>query len=202
MAELEDALEAATAALDSAINNADAVDHNRGAQPAITKLAAAVRAFDLKRLKSRHLAAAQAVSRSLSGVDEVIKEEDADGVADLYNQLDKRGQELTAVAADLGDQHVIEDEGLLALVDKLLRKLARRRRELAKGAAGGGPPSSMPNDGGGGGRREAQPLQAKVLLANSGGGGNVRIRFLNLFSKVELLAKTLLRVECETGTQP
>jgi hypothetical protein len=74
MAEMEDALEAATAALDSAINNADVVDHDRGAQPPITKLAAAVRAFDIKRLKSRHLAAAQAVSHSLRGVDEVLKE--------------------------------------------------------------------------------------------------------------------------------
>jgi hypothetical protein len=71
MAEMENALEAATAALDSAINNADAVDD--------AKLAAAVRAFEIRRLKSRHLAAAQAVSRSLSGVDEV---------------LDKRGQQL------------------------------------------------------------------------------------------------------------
>jgi hypothetical protein len=108
-------------------------------------------------------------------VDEVLIEEDADGVADLYNQLDKGGRELTAAAADLGDQQVIEDEGLLALVDKLLRKLARRRRELAKGAAGDGPPSSMPDDGGGGGRREAQPLQAEVPPANSGCGGNVSL---------------------------
>jgi hypothetical protein len=95
-------------------------------------------------------------------------------VADLYNQLDKRGQELTA-AADLGDQQVIEDEGLLALVDKSLLKLAKRRRELARGAAGGGPPSSMPDDGDGGSRREAQPLQAEVLPADSGGGGNVSL---------------------------
>jgi hypothetical protein len=105
MAELKDTLEAATAALDSAINNADAVDDDRGTQPAIAKLAAAVRAFDTRRLKSRHLVAAQAVSRSLSGVDEVLVEEDADGVADLYDQLDKRGQELAV--ADLGDQQVI-----------------------------------------------------------------------------------------------
>jgi hypothetical protein len=32
--------------------------------------------------------------------------------------------------------------------------------------------------------------------------GITTIRFLNLFSKVELLAKTLLRVKCETGAQP
>jgi hypothetical protein len=124
----------------------------------------------MRRLKSRHLAEAQAVSRSLSGVDEVIKEEGADGVADFYDQLDKRGQELTV---DLGDQQVIEDEALLALVDKSLCKLAKRRRELTRGAAGGGPPSSMPDDGGG--RREAQPLQAEVPPANSGGGGNVSL---------------------------
>jgi hypothetical protein len=175
MAEMENALEAATVTLDSAITNATAVDDDVGAQPAITKLAAAVRAFDIRRLKSRHLAAAQAVSRSLSGVDEVFVEEDADSVADLYNQLDKRGQELTAAAADLGDQQVIEDEGLLALVDKSLRKLAKRRRELARGAADGGPPPSMPDDGSGGGRCEAQPLQAEVPPAHSGGGGNVSL---------------------------
>jgi hypothetical protein len=55
-----------------------------------------------KLLRSSHLAAQQAVNRSLGDVDEVVEGGDPAEIADLHEQLQKRRETLTEMAIKLG----------------------------------------------------------------------------------------------------
>jgi hypothetical protein len=67
-------------------------------RPAKSRLEAAVRVLKEKLQRSRHLAATQAVNRSLADVEEVIEAGDPAEVGDLHTQLQKQREVMTATA--------------------------------------------------------------------------------------------------------
>jgi hypothetical protein len=66
--------------------------------PAKTHLEAAVRVQKEKLHKNRHVAARQAIDRSLEEVDEVIQGGDAAEIEELHRQLEKQREAMTATA--------------------------------------------------------------------------------------------------------
>jgi 23S rRNA pseudoU1915 N3-methylase RlmH len=127
-------------------------------RPAKSKLEAAVRAQRGKLLRSRHLAAQQAVNRSLGDVNEVIEGGDPAEIGDLHKQLQKQRETLMAMAVQLGDEQLNAITELQIIVDKSLRRLNRKRRELVRGANACSLFSPSPSEG----------------RDNNGGGENVQ----------------------------
>jgi hypothetical protein len=129
-------------------------------RPAKSRLEAAVRALKEKLQRSRHLAATQAVNRSLADVEEVIVAGDPAEVGDLHTQLQKQREVMTATAVELGDEQLVAITELQITVDKSLRRLNRKRRELVKGTAAGSIFSPAPSEGDGdGGGGNALPIR-------------------------------------------
>jgi hypothetical protein len=120
-------------------------------RPARSRLEAAVRAHKEKLQRSRHLAAKQAVARSLADVEEVIKAWDPADIGDLHKQLQEQREMLTATAVELGDEQLNAITELQITVDKSLRRLNRKRRELVRGTAAGSFFSPAPSEEGGDG---------------------------------------------------
>jgi hypothetical protein len=127
----------------------------------VTTLAVCRRSGSLQKLlRSRHLAAQQAVSRSLGDVDEVIEGGDPAEIADLHEQLQKRQETLTETAIQLGDEQLNAITKLQIIVDRTLRRLSRRRRELIRATDTGSlfsPSPSERGDNGSGGEIEQPP---------------------------------------------
>jgi hypothetical protein len=122
--------------------------------PAKSRLEAAVRALKEKLQRSRHLAAKQAVTRSLADVEEVIEAGDPAEIGDLHKQLQGQREMLTVV--ELGDEQLNAITGLQVTVDKSLRRLNRKRRELVRGTAAGSLFSPAPSEEGGDGYNTLQ----------------------------------------------
>jgi hypothetical protein len=97
--------------------------------------------------RSRHLAATQAVNRSLADVEEVLEAGDPAEIGDLHKQLQAQRDELTATAVELGDEQLNAIAELQVTVDKF-RRLNRRRRELERGTAAGGASPLAPSEEG------------------------------------------------------
>jgi hypothetical protein len=122
-------------------------------RPAKSRLEAAVRVLKEKLQRSRHLAATQAVNRSLADVEEVVEAGDPAEIGDLHEQLQKQREVMTATAVELGDEQLNAITELQITVDKSLRRLNRKRRELVRGTAAGSifSPAPSEEDGDGGG---------------------------------------------------
>jgi hypothetical protein len=115
----------------------------------VTTLALCRRSGSLQKLlRSRHLAAQQAVSRSLGDVDEVIEGGDPAEIADLHEQLQKRRETLTETAIHLSDEQLNTITKLQIIVDRTLRRLSRRRRELIRATETGSLFSPSPSERG------------------------------------------------------
>jgi hypothetical protein len=121
--------------------------------PAKTHLEAAVRVQKEKLHRSCHVAARQAVDRSLEEVDEVIQGGDAAEIEELHKQLEKQWEAMTEV--HLGVHQLEGIAGVQVNVNKSLRRLARARRDLQKGTNAGSLFSPATSDGGG--EEDAQP---------------------------------------------
>jgi hypothetical protein len=106
-------------------------------RPAKSRLEVAVRALKEKLQRSRHLAAKQAVNRSLADVEEVVEAGDPAEIGDLHKQLQEQREALTATAVELGDEQLNAITELQITVDKSLRRLNRKRTELVRGTAAG-----------------------------------------------------------------
>jgi hypothetical protein len=126
-------------------------------RPAKSRLEAAVRALKEKLQRSRHLAAKQAVTRSLADVEEVIEAGDPADIGNRHKQLQEQRETLTATAVELGDEQLNAVTGLQVTVDKSLRRLNRKRRELLRGTAAGSLFSPAPSEEGGDGGDNALP---------------------------------------------
>jgi hypothetical protein len=135
--------------------------------PAKTHLEAAVRVQKEKLHKNRHVAARQAVDRSLEEVDEVIQGGDAAEIEELHRQLEKQREAMTATAVHVGLHQLEGIAGVQADVNKSLRRLARARRDLQKGTNAGSLFSPAASDGGGGGGEEdVQPPRFQLPPAD------------------------------------
>jgi hypothetical protein len=119
--------------------------------PVKRSLEAAVRIQKEKLQRNRHVAARQAVDRSLEEVDEVIQGGDAAEIEDLHRQLEKQRETMTATAVNVGAHQLEDIAGVQVEVNKSLRKLAKARRALQKGTNAGSLFSPPASDGGGGG---------------------------------------------------
>jgi hypothetical protein len=108
-----------------------------------------VRAHKEKLQRSRHLAAKQAVTRSLADVEEVVEAGDLAEIGDLHKQLQEQRETLTATEVELGDEQLNAFTELQITVDKSLRRLNRKRRELVRGTAAGSLFSPAPSEEGG-----------------------------------------------------
>jgi hypothetical protein len=110
--------------------------------------------------RSRHLAATQAVNRSLADVEEVLEAGDPAEIGDLHKQLQEQRDAMTAMAVELGDEQLNAIAELQTIVDKSLRRLNRKRRELLRGTAAGSTFSPAPSEeGGDGGGDNALPIK-------------------------------------------
>jgi hypothetical protein len=128
--------------------------------PAKVRLETAVRALKEKLQRSRHLAAKQAVNRSLADVEEVLEAGDPAEIGDVHKQLHEQREVMTATAVELGDEKLNAITGLQITVDKSLRRLNRKRRELVRGTAAGSIFSLTPSEeGGDGGGDNALPIK-------------------------------------------
>jgi hypothetical protein len=128
--------------------------------PAKSRLETAVRALKEKLQRSRHLAAQQAVTRSLGDVEEVIEAGDPAEIGDLHKQLQEQHEALTATAVQLGDEQLNAITELQITVDKSLRRLNRKRRELVRGTNAGSLFSPAPSEeGGDGGGDNVLPIR-------------------------------------------
>jgi hypothetical protein len=132
-------------------------------RPAKSRLEAAVRAQKEMLEKSRHLAAQQAVTRSINDVDEVIEGGDPAEIGGLHKQLQKQRETLTATAVQLGDEQLNVITELLIIVDKSLRRLNKKRRELIRVTNAGSLFSPSPSEGGDNGGGENVQLPRVVL---------------------------------------
>jgi cell division FtsZ-interacting protein ZapD len=134
--------------------------------PAKTNLEAAVQVQKEKLYRNHHVAAHQAVDRSLEEVDEVIQGGDAAEIEDLHRQLEKQREAMTATAVHVGVHQLEGIAGVQANVNKSLRRLTKARRDLQKGTNAGSLFSPAASDGGGGGEDNAQPPRFQLPPAD------------------------------------
>jgi hypothetical protein len=131
-----------------------------------SSLEVAVRLQKEKLQRNRHVAARQAVDRSLEEVEEVIQGGDAAEIEDLHRQLEKQRETMTATAVNVGAHQLEEIAGVQVEVNKSLRKLAKARRALQKGTNAGSLFSPPASDGGGGDVEEIRPPRFQMPPAD------------------------------------
>jgi hypothetical protein len=114
--------------------------------------------------RNRHVAARQAVDRSLEDVEEVIQGGDAAEIEDLHRQLENQRDAMTATAVNVGVHQLEGIADVQVEVNKSLRKLAKARRALQKGTNAGSLFSPAASDGGG--DKEVRPPRFQMPPAD------------------------------------